>query len=106
MEAILKGLLLFKNYNHYQSRLRGIGHNLKMLVSVVSKEFKLKKPMSKALAADIETLNSLYSTHRLRYGTIYDLFVDPNTIPYRPILKRIAAVIRLADPVVKKGAGE
>ena len=46
---------------------------------------------------ELEALNSLYSIHWLRYGTFYDILVNPETIASDLTLRRIAAVIRLAD---------
>ena len=97
LEIILKALLLFKNYDKYRSQLRKpLGHNLKKLVAVSVSEFGVK-PLSDALAGELEILNSLYSNHWLRYGSFYDILVSPQTIPSNVILRKIAAVIRLAE---------
>ena len=97
VEITLKALLLFKNYDHYRGQLKKpLGHDLKKLATIASTEFGVR-PMSKTLATELETLNSLYSNHWLRYGTFYDILVNPTAIASDLTLRRIAAVIRLAD---------
>jgi hypothetical protein len=97
VEITLKALLLFNNYDHYCGQLKKpLGHNLKKLVVSALSEFGVH-PISQALTAELETLNSLYSNHWLRYGTFYDVLVNPQTIPSTLTLRKIAAVIRLAD---------
>lgn len=102
IEILLKALLLFKNYDYYRGRLRKpLGHDLKKLVKAASTEFGLQ-PMSNTLNLEIEALNTLYLKHLLRYGTVYDVLVNPETIASDLALRRIAAVIRLADRYIMK----
>jgi hypothetical protein len=92
---VLKGLLLFQDYDRYRGRLkRPIGHDLEKLVSVTADAFALKRP-SPPLAEELRTLNSYYKNHWLRYGSAWDIFqIDINA---RRTLHRIAAVVRLAE---------
>ncbi len=53
--------------------------------------------MRPALEAELKKLSSLYSSQRLRYGTFYDVLVNPETIQSRLTLRKITAVVRLAD---------
>ncbi|SDY52439.1 HEPN domain-containing protein [Nitrosomonas sp. Nm33] len=97
IEIILKALLLFRNYDKYRNQLRKpLGHNLKKLTDASQSEFGVK-PISNALARELETLNSLYSNHWLRYGSFYDVLVAPHTIPSTFTLRKITAVIKLAE---------
>ena len=97
VEIILKALLLFRDYDKYRNQLRRpLGHNLTALVAASLSEFGAK-PISPALAGELDTLNSLYSNHWLRYGSFYDILVAPQTIPSTLTLRKIAAVIRLAE---------
>jgi len=97
IEITLKGLLLIKDYDKYKGKLKSaFGHNIKKLVAVAISEFGVR-PMRPALEAELEMLTSLYSRNRLRYGTFYDVLVNPETIQSCLTLRKIAAVIRLAD---------
>jgi hypothetical protein len=97
IEITLKGLLLYKNYDKYWSKLKtAFGHDLKKLAAAAAAEFGVKA-MKRGLLAELDHLNRIYSTHRLRYGTSYDILVNPETIPRRDVLRKIASVIRLAD---------
>lgn len=97
VEIILKGLLLMNNYDKYKGKLKpAFGHNIKKLATTAIGEFDVR-PMRPALEAELEMLGSLYSSHRLRYGTFYDVLVNPETIQSHLALRKIAAVIRLAD---------
>jgi hypothetical protein len=102
IEITLKALLLWKEYDKYHPRLKKFGHHLAKLVNAAATEFNLHPPRD-PFAAEIETLDSFYSSHRLRYGTFYDILVDPTNINSSRSLRRIAAVIRLADRHVRQG---
>jgi len=97
IEITLKGLLLMNDYDKYKDKLKSaFGHNIKKLVAAAISEFSVR-PMRPALETELEMLSSLYSSQRLRYGTFYDVLVNPETIQSRLALRKIAAVIRLAD---------
>ena len=97
IEITLKGLLLIKDYDKYKGKLKpAFDHNIKKLAAATISEFSVR-PTRPALEAELEMLSSLYSSHRLRYGTFYDVLVNPETIQSRLALRKIAAVIRLAD---------
>lgn len=77
MEIVLKAFLLYKNYDKYISQLRKpIGHDLLNLAKTASEEFGVKLG-SKSVILELERLNPLYMDHMLRYGSFYDLLVDP-----------------------------
>jgi hypothetical protein len=59
-------------------------------------EFK-QHPLRSGLATELQALNSLYTKHLLRYGSFYDVLVDPVTISSGRVLRRMAAVLRLAE---------
>lgn len=103
VETTLKGLLLYKDYNKYKNKLKKrkrdkftFGHALKALADAASSEFGITS-MTPTLVAELNNLNVLYSSHRLRYGTFFDILVNPDTIQSRNVWRKIAAVIRLAD---------
>jgi HEPN domain-containing protein len=96
VEITLKALLLFANYDRYRGRLKTFGHNLVNLAHAASQEFRVK-PMSKALATELEALNSLYAKHLLRYGSSIDILVKPETIASALTLRKMVAVMRLSD---------
>jgi hypothetical protein len=47
--------------------------------------------------AELQELNRLYSHHMLRYDLLMEIFIDPTSIPSQLVLRRTAAVLRLAD---------
>jgi len=97
IEITLKGLLLMNDYDKYKDELKStFGHNMKKLAAAAISEFSVR-PMRPALEAELQMLSSLYSSQRLRYGTFYDVLVNPETIQSHLALRKIAAVIRLAD---------
>lgn len=96
IEITLKGLLLIKDYDKYKGKLKVFGHNIENLVEAARKEFSVHS-MRPALEAELKKLSSLYSSQRLRYGTFYDVLVNPETIQSWLTLRKITAVVRLAD---------
>jgi hypothetical protein len=97
IEITLKALLLMNDYDKYKGKLKSaFRHNIKKLAAAAISEFNVR-PVRPALEVELEMLSSLYSSQRLRYGTFYDVLVNPETIQSRLALRKIAAVIRLAD---------
>ncbi len=97
IEIILKALLLLRAYDKYKPRLKKpYGHDLETLVAAVVAEFKLH-PLRSRPATELHALNSLYGNHLLRYGSFYDVLVNPVTISGGRVLLRMAAVLRLAE---------
>jgi len=101
VEIVLKGLLLFRNYEKYKTMLRKpLGHNLKKLVKTATTEFRVR-PLSAKHMQEIEQLSNLYSNHILRYGNGYDILVNSSTIPSELTLRKITAIIRLSERHIK-----
>ena len=97
VEIVLKSLLLLKDFDSYENKLRKpLGHDLNKTVAAVRKAFGVGR-VSPELAAELERLNDLYKGHLLRYASPYDVFIDPKSIPSKLTLRRIGAVIRLAE---------
>ena len=88
IEILLKGLLLVVDYDRYKPKLKTLGHNLVRIVEVASKAAGIN-PLRPHVQAELEKLNSLYSQHLLRYGSGYDILVDPRAIPSRRVLQRV-----------------
>lgn len=96
IEVTLKGLLLFKDYDKYGGSIKKLSHNLEKIIDTVLSEYN-RKALSKVHKKEIEVLNSLYSKHLLRYGTGYDIFLNPKTIPCDRTLRKFLAVTWVAD---------
>jgi hypothetical protein len=102
IEVTLKGLLLLRDYDRFIVRLRRpLGHNLFKVAKATSTAYGLK-PLRRDLDDELRTLSNLYSQHLLRYGSGYDILVDPRTIPRERVFRRLAAVIRLAERELKR----
>jgi hypothetical protein len=96
IEVVLKGLLLGIDYNKYKPMLKKLGHNLVRITDMALEAAKLK-PLSQSFRSELEGLNRLYSCHLLRYGSGYDIMVDPTTIPSDHVLRRMATLLRLVE---------
>ena len=95
IEVLGKGYLLLVNYDAHKPKLRKYGHNLVKLVEAVE---AMHEPILKTgVRAELKVLSSLYSQHLLRYGSGYDVLVNPNTIPSERVLSRVAALLRVAE---------
>lgn len=96
IEILLKGLLLVADYDEYKPKLKKLGHNLVRIVEEALQAADAK-PLRPELQAELDKLNKLYSQHLLRYGSGYDILVDPTTIPSKRVLRRVAALLRLIE---------
>lgn len=104
IEVTLKGLLLLANYDAQAAKLKNrYGHNLTKVAKAAASEYGLN-PLSKDLVSELEALNEMYSAHRLRYGTIGDIFINPRSLSRRLVTRRISAVVKLADRKARQGA--
>lgn len=102
IELSLKGLLLFSDYDKQIVRLvKHLGHNLFKIAVEASAAYGLN-PMRADLAEELRTLSNLYSKHLLRYGSGYDILVDPRTTLRERAFRRLAATIRLADRELRR----
>jgi hypothetical protein len=103
VEITLKGLLLLRDYDRFIVRLRKpLGHDLFKVAKEASTAYGLRPPRGD-LNDELRTLSNLYSQHLLRYGSGYDVLVDPRTIPRERVFRRLAAVIRLAERELRRG---
>lgn len=84
------------DYDKYKPKLRHIGHKLLSVSEAAAKAAGLP-PLKKDVRTELEVLSNLYSQHLLRYGSGYDILVDPNTIPSSRVLRRMVAVLGLAE---------
>jgi hypothetical protein len=100
-ELLLKGLLLLKDYNSFQPRLKKIGHKLPNLAAKTSKAYSLKS-ISATTMDELSKLNEFYTNHRLRYGSGIDLLIAPQSIGRERVQRRIFAVIKLTERLLKK----
>ena len=96
IETTLKGLLLLRAYDKHMPRMKAYGHDLEALVAAIVAEFKMH-PLRSNLTRELKGLSTLYKKHLLRYGSPQDIFVDAATIPSDRVLRRMVAVLRLAD---------
>lgn len=94
-EVMLKGLLLLRDYDRFKGRLKPIGHDLLKLAHETSNAYGMK--LRPAVLDELRTISQLYLRNLLRYGTGYDIFVDPRTIPREKVLHWLVAVIRLTE---------
>jgi hypothetical protein len=101
IECTLKGLLLFRDYDRFIIQLRPLGHDLVQVAKETAKLYGLNS-LRGDLEADITILSNLYSKHFLRYGELPDIFINPMNILRNRALRRIGAVIRLAERELKR----
>lgn len=96
VECVLKGVLLSVSYDVYGPQLKSMGHDLVKLADAVQVALGCKS-FRKDVLDELNKLNVLYKKHLLRYGAIYDIFVDPSTIKSGMVLRKVAALIRLIE---------
>lgn len=95
-EVFLKGLLLIKDYNTYDTKLKKYGHDLVKLVKVTLLEFKAK-PLRNDVATELAILSNLYSKHLLRYSSLHDLLGDGfKSVKTDLVARRLLAVMKLS----------
>jgi hypothetical protein len=96
VEILCKAFLLLCDYDKHQPSLRKpIGHDLEKLLGALITEFGLRAP-TKAFSDELTQLNALYKHHRLRYGSGYDILVDPASIPCGRVRRKVRAAVRLS----------
>jgi hypothetical protein len=100
-EIILKSLLLFLDSRKYSKLQKKYGHDLNQVVSANIEAFRLH-PLRAPLVKEVEALNNIYRRHLLRYASLHDLVVSPDSIESERVLRRMTAVIRLADRELAK----
>lgn len=96
IEVTLKGILLFIDYDKYKPKLRQISHDLLRVSEAAALAAGLPS-LKNDIRAELEILSNLYSKHLLRYGSGYDILVDPGSISSHRVLHRMAAVLRLVE---------
>ncbi len=97
IEIILKGLLLFSDYDHHKNKLiKPLGHDLLKIVSAAHTAYSIGSLRPK-LHTELSILNNFYKSHLLRYGGINDILIAPSSIEHKMVFARIAAVIRLTE---------
>ncbi len=94
LELLLKGILLYHDFNGYWPKLKGFSHDLMSLSSEVGRAYKVR-PMSQGLTAELKVLSGWYAMHLLRYSSGLELVVDVDTIVYDKMLARTCAVLRV-----------
>jgi len=97
IELILKAVLLLRDYDRYKAQLRKpLSHDLIKATNQVIANLDLN-PLRPRLARELDELNALYKDHILRYGSSYDIFVDPRSIEHDAVWRRMRAALRLAE---------
>jgi hypothetical protein len=106
VEIMIKALLLLRNFEKYQPIVeRRYRHRLVPLASDALSEFKLN-PLRSPLSTELRELGRMYAEHILRYSLLAGVFIDPKTISSELVLRRTAAVLRLADREMRKASRE
>ena len=93
IEILLKALLLVKDYDFYKPRLKNLGHNLVKTAAAVRTATGLHVFMRGALT-ELQTVNTYYSQHLLRYASNFDIFIDPTSIPHARVIRHTLALVR------------
>jgi hypothetical protein len=99
IEVTLKGLLLAVDYDTFKPKLRKFGkfgHDLVAVIDAGTTAAGLPS-LGPIARMELETLNKLYSPNFLRYGSGYDILVDPRTIPSDQVLRHMMKVLRFIE---------
>lgn len=95
IELILKGLLLTKNYKIYRPKERTFGHNILAISEAATREFDLN-PLKTEMISHLKYVSEKFSQHQLRYSSIHDIFINPDSINIDLVMRRLGASVRLA----------
>ncbi|TVO69722.1 hypothetical protein [Sedimenticola selenatireducens] len=80
IECIGKALLLSRNYEKFEQKLKGdYGHDLELLINEIN-EGSTEALFSKEAMKELKILNSYYKQHMLRYGAASDFKVEAQYI--------------------------
>ena len=96
IEVVLKAILLAKDYGFYKPRLKRYGHNLVKAAAAVRNATGLNVFTHGALA-ELQSLNTYYSKHLLRYASNFDIFIDPASIPHERVIRHTLALVRYTE---------
>lgn len=100
VEIVLKSALLMIDYDANIGRLASkFRHNLETL-AIEAQSVAGLKTLRAPLLSELRNLNSLYSSHLLRYATANDFLIDASSVPYQLVLRRMCAVMRLVDRAI------
>ena len=106
IEVTLKGLLILRSYDKHIGQLRRpLGHNLVKISNAAVAEFELDA-LSAPRLQELNQLNELYRMHLLRYGSSYDILVDPRSIERKLTTRRIWAVVRLTERQLRRQSSD
>jgi hypothetical protein len=93
---VLKGVLLAIDYDKFKPKLKKFGHDLLKVTDAATSAAGIPA-LKPRVRSEMESLNQLYSRHLLRYGSGYDILVDPKTIRSRLVLRRMIALLQLIE---------
>ena len=96
IEVVLKGLLLAIDYDRFKPELRRLSHDLIKVADSATSAAGLP-PLRGRVRTELEALNRMYSNHLLRYGSGYDIFIDPGSVQNTLVLRRMVATLRLVE---------
>lgn len=103
IEVALKGLLLLRDFNAYEPKLRPLGHDLMAIANAASAAYKLRPVSAKTLFnTELSQLSRFYAKHMFRYGGVLDIFIDPKTFPRSHVTRRLHAALRLSERELRK----
>ncbi len=95
IEVCLKGVLLFKNYDHFEPELKKLHHDIFKVARAALVAFGLS-PMRPEVAKELKFISKLYAKESLRYGVFFDPTLDPRSIPSDRVVRKMIAAVRLA----------
>jgi hypothetical protein len=97
LEIILKSLLIRRDYEKYNKKLKGkFGHNILKLVNEVKKLYGLKN-INKTFDQELKATQGHYMSSNLRYGSLLDIFIDVNSISVEAIETKTYKLIRILE---------
>ncbi len=101
VEIVAKALLLLRDYESHGPKLRSYGHDVSKLYRICLKEYSLNPPRKK-LTDELSYLGKLYGWNHLRYASHVDIFIAPESVARDRVVRRLMAVLRLANREIIK----
>ena len=98
LEVIQKGLLLAKDYDRYQPRLKyKLGHSLVRGSNALRACYGFR-PLQTDVLRELQKLSAYYEDHLLRYGTIEDLLgAGGRELAIERVARRTVALVRFGN---------
>lgn len=95
LEIILKSILLSKDYDKYNKKLKKeFGHNILKLINELKEIYGFKN-IDQKFERELTLIHGYYLSNNLRFGSLLDIFIDVNSIDINTIELKTLKLIKI-----------